>query len=147
MIVEERFYKSWVVVEPTELEGEWLAHVVDFDIVTQGEGWEGALRNAYDAMASALCADLDVGLDPEKRPPAPPEIRHLLDQVLKNGEPTDRDVIEEKVKGGKRLFLAFLIGMTFEKHRFMPLEHEIAQLCYANMRDSSPGIPQPPAYA
>lgn len=57
-----------VVVEPDpDLPGQWTAHVLDLDVVTQGNSLEHALRMAAEACALVLADDLEAGLDLKRR--------------------------------------------------------------------------------
>ncbi len=64
----------WVVVTPSrELPGQWVGHCLDLDIVSQGEGFEGAMHAVLEAVMAAASDDAENGLNPLEREPAPDE--------------------------------------------------------------------------
>lgn len=65
---EERVYDAWVVVRRAEeVPGEWVAHCLDFDLVTQGVSLTEATDAAIEAIGMVLVDDIDADLDPYAR--------------------------------------------------------------------------------
>jgi predicted RNase H-like HicB family nuclease len=90
----ERVYNAWVVVRPAEdLEDQWVAHVLDFDVVTQGNTVEQAIQMAGEATSLLLIGDLIDGEDPMLRR-APEECWEALWETVKHGSPMDPEAIK-----------------------------------------------------
>jgi predicted RNase H-like HicB family nuclease len=65
---EERFYTPWLVVRRAEdVPGQWVAHCLDFDLVTQGNSMLQAMEMACDAVEIVLADDVAHNLDPYSR--------------------------------------------------------------------------------
>jgi predicted RNase H-like HicB family nuclease len=72
-----------VLVMPAEdLPGQWIAHCLNLDLVTQGNSIEHALEMAGEAIQMVVADDLRDGLDPLERPLAPRECWDLLLEIL-----------------------------------------------------------------
>jgi hypothetical protein len=79
--------RVWLMVKPSaSLPGTWVAHVLDVDIVTQGDSLGDAIEMAVDAYVMALLDDLTKGRDPRARRRAPPECWEELEHVMQRGE-------------------------------------------------------------
>ncbi|MGH8750037.1 MAG: type II toxin-antitoxin system HicB family antitoxin, partial [Burkholderiales bacterium] len=64
----DRVYTAWVILSPAQdVPGTWVAHALDFDVVTQGSSAEDALRMGFEAVAIVLSDDLRDGRDPYRR--------------------------------------------------------------------------------
>ncbi len=80
-----RKYNFWVTVKPsTEARGEWVAHCLDVDVVTQGRSVVHAFEMAAEAVSMVLEDDLSRGVDPTSRR-APEEFWDGLYQLLAAG--------------------------------------------------------------
>jgi predicted RNase H-like HicB family nuclease len=62
-----------VVYEDGELPGTWVAHCLDFDVMSQGISRQHAFHMIGEAIELVIAADLAEGLDPRTRAPAPLE--------------------------------------------------------------------------
>jgi len=79
-------YNLWVTVErATDVRGQWVAHVLDFDAVTQGNTIEHALRMAGEAAAMIAVEDLGTHRDPTDRR-APEEDWERMFAILRTAE-------------------------------------------------------------
>ena len=86
-----RDYNMWVVVRPAEdVQGQWVAHCLEFDVVSQGNSLEHALEMVCEAVAMVVVDDRIAGRDPLERR-APEEFYDGLYALLEHGEkvPTD----------------------------------------------------------
>jgi hypothetical protein len=92
----------WVVVEPAhDVPGQWTAHCLDFDVVTQGNSFGHALEMLCEATTIVLAEDLIAGRDPAKRR-APEECWEPLWLVQSHGRRIGRPTEVEKVAAGLR---------------------------------------------
>lgn len=79
------FY-CWAILEPAEdLPGQWVAHCLDFDVVTYGNSLEHSLKMLLEATAMVICDDLERGADPSERR-APEEYWQRLSHILMEGD-------------------------------------------------------------
>jgi hypothetical protein len=68
MSPETRVYTAWLVVHRAEdLPGQWVAHCLDFDLVTQGDSMHQAVEMSCDAIGMVVADDAARGLDPHAR--------------------------------------------------------------------------------
>lgn len=76
----ERFYNLWFVIRPAkDVRGQWVAHCLDLDVVTQGNSLRHALEMAHEAAQSTILDDLNAGEDPlDRRAP-----REFWDEMWK----------------------------------------------------------------
>lgn len=86
----------WVKAAP-DVPGQWVAHCLDLDLVTQGDSPEHALRMLQDAVALTVFDDLRSGHDPAARPKAPKEDWDEMFDMLKHGQKVPFGHIPEKV--------------------------------------------------
>lgn len=83
--MEERNYNVWIVAQPSkQVDGEWVAHCLDFDIVSQGKSFEHAITMVLEATSMVVFEDLVVGHDPSDRR-APESYFQSLSKVISNG--------------------------------------------------------------
>lgn len=77
-----------VLVTPApDLPGQWIAHVLNLDLVTQGDSVEHALEMSREAVALVLEDDLSRGLDSFQRRRAEPTFWQLVTEALQSGLP------------------------------------------------------------
>lgn len=77
-----------ILVTPAEsLPGQWVAHCLNIDLVTQGNSIDHAFEMAREAVTMVVEDDLRNSLDPLERPSAPAECWELLQGVVKEGRP------------------------------------------------------------
>ena len=51
--MDERVYNIWVIACPSKsIEGQWVAHALEFDVVSQGNSLEHAILWSSAAMGS-----------------------------------------------------------------------------------------------
>jgi len=72
--MERRCYTLWATIRHAEdVPGEWVAHILDLDIVTQGRSVEHAIHMAHEAAELVVLEDLDQRRDPLVRGTTSPE--------------------------------------------------------------------------
>ena len=76
-----------VLVNPSEIPGQWVAHCLNLDVVTQGDSVQHAFAMAEEAVRLVIEDDLSHGLDPLERPKAPEDKWQMASTVLKSGRP------------------------------------------------------------
>ncbi len=82
-----REYDCSVTISPADdVPGTWVAHCLEFDVVTQGDTPEHALQMIYEAVSMVVCDDLERGADPNERR-APDSEWALLSRIREDGGP------------------------------------------------------------
>lgn len=110
----ERVYNAWVVVRPAaDVADQWVAHVLDFDVVTQGNSVEHALQMSVEATSMVVVGDLLEDEDPTLRR-APAECWQQLWDMVHNGKPFVATQLPELLKRGDVHSLAMQMVMTFK---------------------------------
>jgi predicted RNase H-like HicB family nuclease len=86
-----------VLIRPArDLPGQWVAHCLNWDLVSQGESPSHATRMIAEAVLLAIEEDLAADLDPNGRKPAPAELWELFWKTQQTGTriaPADVDTI------------------------------------------------------
>jgi predicted RNase H-like HicB family nuclease len=84
-----------VLVTPSEqVAGQWVAHCLNLDILTQGNSIEHAFEMAQEAILMAIEDDIAENQDPLGRQPAPKECWDFFVRVVQHGHPLES--IEDK---------------------------------------------------
>ena len=95
-----RRYNLWFLVRrAVDLPGQWTAHCLELDVVTQGESVEHAIRMLAEASVMTLADDLEHGRDPFDRR-APDEYWAELYRIVREGLPGQ---LAELAAAGDRL--------------------------------------------
>lgn len=85
--MEHKVYNLSMVFKPAEdVADQWVAHVLDFDVVTTGSTLQHALEMALDASLIVVRADVVVGRDP-LRLRAPDEFWAQWQAIVREGTP------------------------------------------------------------
>jgi predicted RNase H-like HicB family nuclease len=80
----------WILIErAADVPGEWVAHCLDFDVVTQGRSLQHAFEMLKESVAMVVADDLKVGRDPLDRRAPKAEWDHLW-AAVKRGEKRPR---------------------------------------------------------
>jgi predicted RNase H-like HicB family nuclease len=99
----KRVYNAWAVVRPAEdLADQWVAHCLEFDIVTQGNSIEHAIDMLGEAMFMVLSEDLAAGKDPLLRR-APEECWVELWDIVKHGHQAELKRLNKLPRGQVKL--------------------------------------------
>ena len=89
-----RVFNLWVLVKPSsDVQGEWVAHCLELDVVTQGRSIQHAFQMAAEAATMVVVDDLDAKCDPLDRR-APDQCWTDLWKLLKSGKPVTLSEIE-----------------------------------------------------
>jgi predicted RNase H-like HicB family nuclease len=78
------------------LEGQWVAHCLNWDLVSQGDSPAHAMRMIAEALVIAIVEDAKEGLDADDRPAAPAELWELFARTQQHGtriSPADVDTL------------------------------------------------------
>lgn len=103
----------WVVVDKTEIPGIWYAHVLELDLVTQGESVRDALVQVREAVEIIFEDDHERGLDPNRRR-ASPRFWTELDKHIANGAQSRERL--EKNEGPFVTLMTLQLCKRKEKH-------------------------------
>jgi predicted RNase H-like HicB family nuclease len=76
---------SVLVTPAADLPGQWVAHCLQLDIMSQGDSIDHAFRMICEACDLAMNSDLEDELDPFDREPAPDEDWEPYYRIMKNG--------------------------------------------------------------
>ena len=95
----EGIYSAWVLVHPAEdLPGTWVAHALDFDVISQGESAKHAMMMIVEAVGMVLEEDIADGCDPyARRAPAP--FWERLQHIMEHGERLPMSELLERARG------------------------------------------------
>jgi len=94
-----RVFPCFVLVHPaTDIEGEWVAHCLDYDVVSQGNSLEHALDMVIEATRLVLDDDVRSGREPAERR-APSEMWEPAWKALDEGEKTTLEEASERADG------------------------------------------------
>jgi predicted RNase H-like HicB family nuclease len=86
----------WILLNPAEdVEGQWVAHCLDLDVVTQGSSLEHAAIMAREAVDLVIETDAAAGQNPFDREEAPQEDWQRLYALMHHAVPL-RHVPREK---------------------------------------------------
>jgi hypothetical protein len=96
----------WVVVSPAEdVPGEWLAHCLDLDVMSQGRSLPHALDMMVEAVGLVLDEDCKAGLNPFDRM-APQEHWAEWAEHMRHSELTTQDEILRMAAAGDLSWMA-----------------------------------------
>lgn len=113
---------AWVVLEPAEdVPGEWLAHCLDLDVMSQGRTLSHALDMMVEAVDLVLEEDRKAGLDPFDRSAQPAEWE-AFGEHMRHAELSTLDVLERAADAGSLVWMAtqLLIPLSVENRKARP---------------------------
>lgn len=84
-----------LIYRPDDLPSVWVAHVLDFDLVTQGNNPEHAIYMACEAVTMYLDFRMGQGLDPFEPFLAPPEDIQQYERIESMGAPLDESELRD----------------------------------------------------
>lgn len=88
----DRVYNVWVLAHPCQdVPGQWVAHCLEFDVVSQGNSLEHAMRMVGEACALVVVDDLTKGKDPLARR-APEKCFDEMFEALQTGNRVPMDI-------------------------------------------------------
>lgn len=88
-----------VVYPAGDVKGAWIAHALDFDVVTQSDQRDQAVKMLEDAVNELVEYRTFAGLSPVELRPAPEEVWELADRVV--GSKVPREPASMWVRAGK----------------------------------------------
>jgi predicted RNase H-like HicB family nuclease len=120
--MQHRVYTAWAIVQPApDLPGQWVAHCLEFDVVSQGNSMMEALEMVFEATQAVICDDLNDGRDPiVARNTAPDEYRRLLKEILRDGEGAPLSDILAASANGEVAEAAIQLYMEFQRNVAVP---------------------------
>jgi predicted RNase H-like HicB family nuclease len=95
---EDRRPLSVLVTPAADLPGQWVAHCLQLDLMSQGESIEHAFKMICEACELAMNSDLEDDLDPFDREPAPDDAWEPYYRIMKNAVPLSRVPPERRSK-------------------------------------------------
>jgi predicted RNase H-like HicB family nuclease len=79
-----------VLVTPAEdVPGQWIAHCLNVDVVTQGDSVQHAFMMAQEAIVQVVEDDVRQGFNPLDRKSAPAECWDVVRETLQHGTPME----------------------------------------------------------
>ena len=111
-------YTAWVLIQPADdLPGVWVAHALDFDVVSQGDSVEHAMQMIAEAVSIVLEEDIESGDDPYARR-APDQFWERLYDVMAHGERLPLgEIIERARNAGPTVQCCLAVSMFFRESR------------------------------
>jgi len=76
---------SILIRQEAGLEGQWIAHCLNLDLVSQGNSPSDAVRMILEATSIAVIDDMKEGLDPAGRSSAPKDLWDLFARTQQSG--------------------------------------------------------------
>ena len=75
-----------VLIQPApELQGQWIAHCLNWDLITQGDSPAHVTEMIVEAIVLAIEEDTSEGLNPDDRPSAPDDCWDLFRKTQHEG--------------------------------------------------------------
>ncbi len=103
----------WVLIEPADdVPGQWVAHCLNLDVMSQGNSPLHARDMIAEAIALTLADDFEHHRNPWTRPSAPKEFWDKLQDVFENGRQVRLSEIDVAQPG---LRLAMLLPFNIVK--------------------------------
>ena len=113
----KRTYNFWVVVRPAEdLPGQWVAHCLDLDVVSQGTSLQHAVEMVGEAIGLTAVEDLIASRDPLIRR-APEEFWADLYTLLREGKKVENPSELLSAKSPRISALVGQMEITIERER------------------------------
>jgi predicted RNase H-like HicB family nuclease len=109
---------SVLIHSAPDVEGAWIAHCLNLDVVTFGDSPKHAFEMVVDALAMVIQDDVEAGRDPLERKSAPQECWQMLEKIEQRGERCDAqsaDKAADEPDGGRHVFFSVRLRMQFER--------------------------------
>lgn len=91
-----RNFNFWVIAKPAEdVPGEWVAHCLEVDVVSQGSSLNHAFEMVAEAVAMVVTEDIATGKQPTDRR-APEEFWGELWDVVHSGKPLPKGGVPDE---------------------------------------------------
>jgi len=106
---------SFLIHQEKGLDGQWVAHCLNLDLVSQGNSPEHAIQMIFEATAQVVADDLRSGQDPAGRRPAPKELWELFSKTQFTGYRIAPADVDRVAAASKNLVIALIAYMQPEK--------------------------------
>ena len=83
---ERDFQLHGVVFQAPDVPGQWVAHCLDVDVISQGDSPQHAFQMLFEALFLTLVDDINRGADPMDRPRAEDRLWDRFYSVFNDGE-------------------------------------------------------------
>jgi len=112
-------YGFKLLIEPApDVDGCWLAHILDIDVVSYGESFRHALEMGLEAAAMVVSDDVEHGRDPLERGKAPVEVYRRVAKIMESGcPPLSLDELDARASKGEEIAAVFIVGVQFGRIR------------------------------
>lgn len=110
-------YGFKLLIEPaSDVPGCWVAHILDIDIVTFGQGFRQTLELGLEAAALVIDDDLANGLNPLARHRAPTEVYRRAARIMESQcPPMAIDELEARIAAGDQIAALFLVSVHVDR--------------------------------
>jgi hypothetical protein len=113
--MDERIFNVWVIARPSpDVPGQWVAHCLDFDVVSMGDSLDHALRMVHEASVMVALDDLNKDREPLERR-APPEFFGELYGLFERGEKMSYEQLREAEEAHRIVAYATQFELRFER--------------------------------
>jgi predicted RNase H-like HicB family nuclease len=104
-------YSVWVTIKPFRTaKGQWVGHCLDFDVVSQGNSPDEALKMTMEATEMVVADDLDASRDPLERR-APERYFASLASIISTGQKVPLDLAMSDRSGARIYALSLQLTM------------------------------------
>ena len=132
---ESRELNLWVVLHrPEQPKGDWAAHCLEIDVVSQGRSPRHAIEMVAEAIVMTLRADITKKRLPSRRR-APDEFWDELWDILRNSEPTS---LAKSSAGAIALAGQLVLRVESKPRRRAAHPWEVPALWASKTRDAHP---------
>jgi predicted RNase H-like HicB family nuclease len=123
MLPDERSYNVWVIARPAaDVPGQWVAHCLDLDVMSQGDSLAHALEMVHEAAMIVMVDELNQDRDPLERR-APAEFFSQLYGLFERGQKVTPAELSLAENEGRVVAYATQFELRFTRHTS---EHEAA---------------------
>jgi len=112
-VLHREWFPCWALIRPAEdLPGQWVAHCLEFDVVSQGDSPKHALEMIVEATAMVIEDDLNSDRNPHSRR-APSEFWDELRRIQERGQKVDDLEVFLARRGVQQGQLPFILAVSF----------------------------------
>lgn len=131
-----RTYNLWLLLRPAEdVPGQWIAHCLDLDVVTQGNSISHAFTMAQEAVCMVVAEDMSEGRDPLERR-APDEFWAELWPVVTRGTVVPLSQLKGEGKDAALFCAAQIVVHAWSEKRMHDCPVEMPAIWTAGRRGS-----------
>lgn len=119
-MIEQKVFSGWAyITRAPDVPGSWLAHFLDFDIMSVGDSPQHALEMVREAAGLALADDLNTGHDPRNRQADPAEWEPLMRLIDKHTKVKVAQ-LDERASEFKEFAALITVVLVRENHEVAP---------------------------